>query len=167
MKWSLDFIGHVKPMGRHIRNKHILVVIGYATKWVKAKGFHSNMAVVMAKFLYECILTRFGCPLTMVQIRECISPTTPFSHLVNHLFFHHMASTTYYPQGNGQVEYINKRVKTQSKEPQRASNVRFCHKKLKIIYFLPLETMVIMVHSSFFTHMNVKKIKLKIHLFQL
>jgi hypothetical protein len=27
------------------------------------------------------------------------------------------------------------RVKTQSKEPQRVSNVRFCHKKLKISFF--------------------------------
>lgn len=37
MKWSLDFIGHVKPMGRHIGNKYILVVIDYTTKWVKAR----------------------------------------------------------------------------------------------------------------------------------
>jgi hypothetical protein len=55
---------------------------------------------------------------------------------------------------------------TQSKEPQRVLNVRLCHKKLKIFIYLPFETMVIMAHYSFLTHMNVKKIKLKIHLIQ-
>jgi hypothetical protein len=83
-----------------------------------------------------------------------MSSTTPFSHLVNHFFFHHITSTTYYPQGNGQVEYINKRVKTQSKEPQRALDVTFCHKNLEIIIIIiiPFETMVIMAHYSFLTH---------------
>jgi hypothetical protein len=67
MKWSLDFIGHVKPMGRHIGNKYILVVIDYTTKWVKARGLHSNIVVVMSKFPYECILITFGCLLTLVS----------------------------------------------------------------------------------------------------
>jgi hypothetical protein len=33
MKWGLNFIGHVKPMGRHIGNKYILVVMDHVTKW--------------------------------------------------------------------------------------------------------------------------------------
>jgi hypothetical protein len=32
-KWDLNFIGHVKPMGRHIGNKYILVVMDHVTKW--------------------------------------------------------------------------------------------------------------------------------------
>jgi hypothetical protein len=41
-----------------------LVVTNYATKWVKA--LKTNIVVVIARFLYEYILTRFGCPLTIV-----------------------------------------------------------------------------------------------------
>jgi hypothetical protein len=38
----------------------------YATKWVEANALRTNIVVVIAKFMYEYILTRFGCPLTIV-----------------------------------------------------------------------------------------------------
>ncbi len=47
-------------------NKYILVPMDYATKWVKAKALITNIVVVISKFLYEYILTRFGCPLIIV-----------------------------------------------------------------------------------------------------
>jgi hypothetical protein len=43
-----------------------LVAIDYVTKWVEAKAFITNIAIVIARFLYEYILTKFGCPLTIV-----------------------------------------------------------------------------------------------------
>jgi hypothetical protein len=66
MKWGLNFIGPIKPVGRLTRNKYILVVTDYATKWVEAKAFKTNVIVVTTRFMYENILTRFGCPLTIV-----------------------------------------------------------------------------------------------------
>jgi hypothetical protein len=47
-------------------NKYILVAIDYATKWVEVKALRTNIVIVTAIFLYEYILTRFGCPLTIV-----------------------------------------------------------------------------------------------------
>jgi hypothetical protein len=66
MKWGLYFIGPIKLTWKLIWNKYILVVIDYATKWVIAKAFRTNIVVVTTRFLYEYILTRFGCPLTIV-----------------------------------------------------------------------------------------------------
>jgi hypothetical protein len=37
MKWGLDFMGAIKPNSRHTRNKYILVVMNYATKWVEVR----------------------------------------------------------------------------------------------------------------------------------
>jgi hypothetical protein len=33
---------------------------------VEVRTLKTNTAIVIAIFLYECILTRFGCPLTIV-----------------------------------------------------------------------------------------------------
>jgi hypothetical protein len=66
MKWGLDFIGLIKLARKLIGNKYILVAINYATKWVEAKAFITNIVVVIARFLYEYILTIFGCLLTIV-----------------------------------------------------------------------------------------------------
>ncbi len=66
MKWGLDFMGSIKLVGRYIGNKHILVLIDYTTKWVEIRTLRINTTTVTTKFLYECILTRFGCPLTII-----------------------------------------------------------------------------------------------------
>jgi hypothetical protein len=65
MKWCLEFIGLIKPTCKLIGNKYILAVIDHATKWVETKAFSTNTTIVIAKFLYEYILTKFGCPLTI------------------------------------------------------------------------------------------------------
>jgi hypothetical protein len=57
----------VKLVGRLTRNKYILVAIDYATKWVEAKAFKTNTTIVTTRFLYEYILTRFGCFFTIIM----------------------------------------------------------------------------------------------------
>jgi len=52
------------------------------------------------------------------------------------------------------------------KGAKKALDLKNCNKYLDFIYFLPFETMVIMAFF-FITHMNVKKLKLKIHLIQI
>jgi hypothetical protein len=66
MKWGLDFIGLIKPIRILMKNKYIFVATYYATRWVEAKALKTNIVIIIVKFLYEYILTKFGCPLTIV-----------------------------------------------------------------------------------------------------
>lgn len=36
-------------------------------KWVEAKALRTNLAIVIAKFLYKQILSRYGCLLTLIS----------------------------------------------------------------------------------------------------
>ena len=66
MKWGLDFVGPIKKTW-HTRKRYILVATDYATKWVEAQALRTNSTQETAQFLYEAILTRFGCPLHLVN----------------------------------------------------------------------------------------------------
>jgi hypothetical protein len=66
MKRGLDFVGLIKLTWKYTRNKYIIVTTYYVTKWVEARALKTDITIVITKFLYECILTRFGCLLTIV-----------------------------------------------------------------------------------------------------
>jgi hypothetical protein len=101
MKWGLDFMGPIKPTSKYTRNKYILVTIYYATKWVETRALKINTTAVIANFLYECILTRFGCPLIIVTDQGVHFMNDVINYLTNHFLLKHVSFTTYYPQGNG------------------------------------------------------------------
>jgi hypothetical protein len=67
MKWGLDFIGLIKPMNHSHGNKYILVAIDYVTKWAEAKALKISTTKVTIQFIYKFIMTRFGCPLILVN----------------------------------------------------------------------------------------------------
>jgi hypothetical protein len=66
MKWASDFVGPIKPIRRYIGSKCNFVTINYVTKWVEVRTLKINIATITTKKKYECILTKFGCPLTIV-----------------------------------------------------------------------------------------------------
>ena len=111
MKWGLDFVGLVKKT-RHTGKRYILVATDYTTKWVEARVLQTNSAKETAQFLYEAILTRFGCPLHLVNDQGSHFLNGTIQVLTEHFLLRHTTSTTYYPQGNDQVESTNKVIVT-------------------------------------------------------
>ncbi len=96
-KWGLNLIRLVKLVSKSLGNQYIMVAIDYATKRVEARTLHTNIIAITTKFIFEHILTRFGCPLTIV-----INQTTHFIddviiYLINHFIFKHTNQIVYYP----------------------------------------------------------------------
>jgi hypothetical protein len=49
--------------------QYILVATEYVTKWAEALATKTDDAKTVAEFLYENIITRFGCPKELVSDR--------------------------------------------------------------------------------------------------
>jgi hypothetical protein len=97
MKWGLDFMGPITLARRYTWNKYILIVIDYATKWVESRTLKINIVIVITKFLYECILTKFGCPFIIVTDKGVHFISDAIKYLTYHFLLKHVISTTYYP----------------------------------------------------------------------
>jgi hypothetical protein len=97
IKWKLDFVGPFKPARRYTRNKYILVVTNYVIKWVETRALKINTTSIITKNLYECILTKFGCPLTIVTFQGVHFINDAIKYLTNHILMKHVSFTTYYP----------------------------------------------------------------------
>ena len=77
------------------------------TKWVEAAATKTDNANTVATFLYENIITRFGCPKELVSDRR--------THLIYHTIaaltakyeIKHCKTTPYHPRANGQTEKTN------------------------------------------------------------
>jgi hypothetical protein len=60
-------MGPIKLVVKSTKNQYILVAIDYTTKWVEAKTLRDNIAQSTTKFIYENIITHFGCPTHLVN----------------------------------------------------------------------------------------------------
>ena len=65
--WANDFIGHLPGLERRTGAHYIITSVEYVTKWVEAEPVETCSSEVAAKFIYENIITRFGCPLAKIS----------------------------------------------------------------------------------------------------
>jgi len=73
---------------------------------VEVRTLHTNIAIVITKFIYDHIFSQFGYPLTVVtdQGTHFIDNVTHYS--TNHFILKHINYIIYYPQGNEQADQI-------------------------------------------------------------
>jgi hypothetical protein len=70
---------------------------------VEAIALKTNIATITIIFLYECILTRFGCPLIIVIDQGVHFINDAINYLVDCFLLKHVSSTTHYSQGMGKL----------------------------------------------------------------
>ncbi|KAH9318924.1 hypothetical protein KI387_020693, partial [Taxus chinensis] len=104
-KWGINIVGPL-PTTSH-QNKYVVVTTYYLTKWVEARPLKTASMDEVARFIYERIVTRFGCPLEIVTDQGSHFINEVVEALVNKFSIKHRKATTYKPSTNGQVERTN------------------------------------------------------------
>jgi transposase InsO family protein len=80
----------------------------YLTRWAEATPVKDYKVETAAHFLFEQVITRFGCPRVLMRYQG-----THFINITIHVMLkefevHHQRSTPYHPQVNDTVEAFNK-----------------------------------------------------------
>src|SRR6266487_3882841 len=102
-------INFVRPLERtRKRNKYILVVTDYLTKWPEAKPMRDATAENVVKFIYEGIICRHGCPKIIMSDRGTHFRNKLVDELCRKFEIKHKLSSPYHPQTNGLVERFNR-----------------------------------------------------------
>ncbi|MCO5575064.1 hypothetical protein L7F22_028861 [Adiantum nelumboides] len=111
MKWGLDFMGPFKKVTPR-KNKYIVMATYYVSKWVEAKALPNNTAKSSARFLYEHIICRYGCPIEIVSDQGTHFINDTIEILLELFSIKDKKSTPYYPRCNGQAESSIRTIKT-------------------------------------------------------
>lgn len=67
-KWAIDFVGPIQPRGK-TGAMYIITVMEYFTHWVETQLVKDCMGTIAVNFLFEHVLTRFGCPKILMSDR--------------------------------------------------------------------------------------------------
>uniref|UniRef100_A0A2N9H763 Integrase catalytic domain-containing protein n=1 Tax=Fagus sylvatica TaxID=28930 RepID=A0A2N9H763_FAGSY len=104
--WGLDLIGPINPA--NVGYIWILVATEYFTKWVEAIPLKKATGAVIANFIREHIICRFGIPHKIVTDNGIPFISKDVQAMTKHYRVKHLKSSPYYPQGNGQAEATNR-----------------------------------------------------------
>ena len=91
---------------------YILVGVDYVSKWVEAVPCREADHKAVNKFLKENIFSRFGVPKEIISDGGSHFCNKPFENLFSKYGVKHKVATPYHPQTSGQVELINREIKT-------------------------------------------------------
>ena len=106
MQWGLDI---VEPFPKAVGNRRwLLVGTNYFTKWVEVEPLSNIKDVDAKRFVWKNIVTRFRISHTLILDNGLQFDNKAFRRYYCDFSIKNKYSTLAYPQGNGQVETVNK-----------------------------------------------------------
>ncbi|XP_015166294.1 uncharacterized protein K02A2.6-like [Solanum tuberosum] len=108
--WGIDVIGPIEPDASN-RHRFILVAIDYFTKWVEAASYKSVTKKVVADFVCNNLICRFGVPESIITDNGVNLNSHLMREVCEQFKITHRNSIAYHPQMNGVIEAANKNIK--------------------------------------------------------
>ncbi|GET63738.1 DDE-type integrase/transposase/recombinase [Rhizophagus irregularis DAOM 181602=DAOM 197198] len=103
---GIDVVGPLPATKRN--NRYIVTAMDYFTKWPEAKALETADAKEIARFIYEDIICRHGCPKKILSDRGSHFNNKLVKSLMEEFQIKHNFSTPYHPKTNGLIERFNK-----------------------------------------------------------
>jgi transposase InsO family protein len=101
-------VGPINPPVKRIGARYIITTIEYLTIWVEATPVKDCSIETSAHFLFEQVITIFGCPRILMSDQGMHFINNTINAMTKYFEFHHQKSTPYHPQENGTIEAFNK-----------------------------------------------------------
>jgi len=107
-KWEIDFVGPINPPTKRTGERYIITMIEYLTIWVESALVKDCRAETTSHFLFEQVITRFGCPRIIMRDQGTHFINNTIRTMNEEFEVHHQKSTLYHAQTNGTVEAFKK-----------------------------------------------------------
>ncbi|OMJ12683.1 Retrovirus-related Pol polyprotein from transposon [Smittium culicis] len=108
---GLDAIGPIFPITSN-GNRYILTAIDYCTKWPIAQAVANIQSETVINFLLTEVVQQYGIPTQIITDRGSNFLSDITLEFYKNLEIKHTPTTTYRPQSNGQVERLNRTLKS-------------------------------------------------------
>lgn len=95
-KWAIDFVGPIQPEGK-TSTRYIVTTTKYLTRLEEAQLVKDCMGTTSVKFLFEHVLTRFGCPKILMRNHGTHFLNEMINALTEEFQVYHQKSTPYHP----------------------------------------------------------------------
>jgi len=66
-KWAVDFMEAINPPRRRTGVRYIITTTKYLTRWAEGSSVRYCTTTIATKFLFENVVTRFGCPRILMS----------------------------------------------------------------------------------------------------
>jgi hypothetical protein len=107
-KWEIDCVGPINPLAKRSRARYIITATEYLTRWVEVALVKYCSVETVAHFLFEKVITRFGCPRILMSDQGTHFINNTIKAMTEEFEVYHQNSTPNHPQANGIVEAFNK-----------------------------------------------------------
>jgi transposase InsO family protein len=105
-------VGPINPPGKKTGARYIITVTEYLTRWAEARVVKEYSATTAAHFIFDDIITIFGCPKILMSDQGTHFINKIVKALTEEFAVHHQRRTPYHPQENGTMEAFNKILET-------------------------------------------------------
>lgn len=96
-KWEINFVGPITPAACRTGSCYVITCMDYLTRWAEAAPTNDCTVATMERFLWENIITRHGCSLSLTSYRGTHFLNETVRILLAKFMVAHHKTTPYHP----------------------------------------------------------------------